>query len=163
MRKAEKKSIIERYEASTPTKLNVGMLDGINLALYPKERTHYLAYALQYRLEPPSVQSMDRSETKNQKKMLSHQTASTVRRVPASAMRRKIRVSFYLPNKFGSKPVTSFGRNGLGARVTAIRNRPRNVPFQMKPISLPKELIRNNRGKRLPKPLSKAFKIYSPE
>jgi len=38
------------------------------LNLYPANKTHYLAYALQYGLELPSVKTMKRCENRNQKK-----------------------------------------------------------------------------------------------
>lgn len=46
------------------------MLKDIYLERYPKEKTHYLAYALQFGLKPPSVASMKRSEKKNQIKVV---------------------------------------------------------------------------------------------
>ena len=44
------------------------MLKDLNLDHYPKEKTHYLAYALQFGLKPPSNATMRRSEKKNQVK-----------------------------------------------------------------------------------------------
>lgn len=54
-------------------------------------------------------------------------------------------------------------RGRVGRVVKVLRYHPRRVQNYSKPISLPKEVERKNRGKRLPKQRTKAIKIYSPE
>ena len=46
-------------------KLHIGMIKDVNLNLYPPNRLHYLIFALQHGLKPPTVASMDRSEKRN--------------------------------------------------------------------------------------------------
>jgi hypothetical protein len=82
-----------------PRKLHVGLLEGINLTHYPANKTHYLAYALQYGLKPPSVKTMNRCEAKNQKKSGADKAQKITGRLAAVSMRRK----FNVPDKFGPK------------------------------------------------------------
>lgn len=49
------------FQQQPTVKLHLGLLNNINLALYPKEKTHYLAYALQHGQELPSAASMNAS------------------------------------------------------------------------------------------------------
>lgn len=87
---------------SIPRKLHVGLLEGINLHLYPAFKTHYLAYALQFGLKLPSVKAMSRSEARNKKK--SGETKAdqnTGRRVRRVAMK----VKHIVPMKFGPQPL----------------------------------------------------------
>ena len=48
--------------------LHIGMLKDINLGNFPEQRTHYLAYALQFGLKLPSVKTMNRCEGRNRGK-----------------------------------------------------------------------------------------------
>lgn len=85
-----------------PFKLHVKMLEGINLGLYPKNRTHYLAYALQFGFKLPSVSSMDRTDLRNFNKSSKDKAAQIIGR-PLPVMMKQRRMRFFsLPNKFGT-------------------------------------------------------------
>lgn len=106
---------------------------------------------------------MDRSEMKNSKKNQNDKAAKILGRpLNLLGMMKKFRY-FSLPNKFGAQPVPVRNRLPLRGKVKVIRYHPKRVQKYSKPISLPKELIRKNRGTRLPKTRIRAVKICSPE
>ena len=77
----------------------MGLLEGVDLNLYPANKTHYLAYALQYGLELPSVKTMKRCENRNQKKSGAEKAQQVTGRI--AIVRRKR--AFVLPDKYGPK------------------------------------------------------------
>jgi hypothetical protein len=93
------------------------MLKGINLALYPKERTHYLAYALQFGLKPASKTTMDRSERKNNNKSKVNKIEGDASYLNVAAIQQRKRKLFVLPNRFGDL----VGRRRLNIRARGIR------------------------------------------
>ncbi len=92
----------EQSTQQTHVPLHLGLLKDINLDLYPKERTHYLAYALQNGLQPPSVISMNRSEARNQRKSGADKANQATGRI-VNVIKRTIKGKkrFILPERFG--------------------------------------------------------------
>ena len=146
------------------------MLEGIDLDLYPPHKTHYLAYALQFGLKPPNAKSMNKSETKNQKKAGNDKVDQLVGRVRAVRPFRKV---FVLPNRFGDQPVKMpvyYDRRRRGAARVEKKKvsklpvyRKGQVYPKRKPISYPEEIVRKYKVKKSEKTRKKAFMIHSPE
>lgn len=97
------------------------MLKGINLSLYPKEKTHYLAYALQFGLKLPTPSTMRRSERKNMVKNGAAKAANVTGRGLVGVFRHIGKKVFVLPNRFGDKTNLS----ALNARYNIFRARGR--------------------------------------
>lgn len=79
------------------------MLKDINLANFPKERTHYLAYALQFGLKLPSVKTMDRCEGRNRKKAGTDKADEITGRVTIISQRPKRKNPFTITTRYGDK------------------------------------------------------------
>lgn len=137
---------------SPPYTLHVGMLKNIDLNLYPKEKTHYLAYALQFGLKPPSKATMMRSERRNMIKSGTKKAAEATGRltnVDPTLIRIK-KKGFTVPDRFGEKIIAKNLRGGRrrggmrnrgkGHQKVAVKNPvvlPGRVIPSRKPISLP--------------------------
>lgn len=140
------------------------MLKGIDLSLYPKERTHYLAYSLQFGLKLPSATTMNRSEARNKIKKGADVADVVTRRAPVRRMhRRVVKIAFFLPNKFGPQPLKPRSRAIKSKVNKVIAYRPRRAIPGRKPISLPEEIVRKQLKMASPKKTNYAFRSRAPE
>lgn len=161
--KIQDKVTEDQDRGQAPFKLHVGMLHNIDLSLYPKERTHYLTYALQFGLKPPSAATMNRSQARNKIKKGSDVADTATKRIPARIMQRRIaKLRFLLPNKFGPQPSRPRARAMNIKATKSIAYRPwRAIPGR-KPISLPQEIIRKQLRVPNLKKTNNAFRSRAP-
>ena len=153
-------------------KLKLKMLRGINMTLYPPHRVHYLAYALQHGIKPPSLKTMDRCDRRNAHKSGSTQANKITKRriaIPRYNMGNlnSSRPYFNIPKRFGPQPVKQFSFRERGAAKVIHPKGPvfrkRRVFPQRKPISLPAEFVAKIRTKKTMKAKQTAITIHSPE
>lgn len=140
------------------------------MRLYHGHRVHYLVYALQHGLKPPSAKSMDRSDRRNFAKSGETKADKVIgrrRRIQPSSY-EAYRYRFDVPKKFGSPPVKLVvGRERRGAvRVVHSKEpvfRKRRVFPPRKPISLPAEFVAKTHQKKVKKAKQTALIIRSPQ
>jgi hypothetical protein len=126
------------------------MLKGINLAHFPENRTHYLAYALQFGLKIPSVKTMNRCERRNRVKAGSDKADKITGKVQVIRV-GKLRRPFKITTRYIDKE--AFGVFG-GRRRRFIRGKknenkakkvvdvgPKRVISARNSISLPAEIV----------------------
>ena len=144
----ENKEECSTVDEFVPRKLEISKLEKIDLDLYPPNHTHYLAYALQFGLKPPSIKSMKRSEFKNAQKAGIDKANKVTGRTLMGLHRR---APFYIPDKYGPQPVKMpvfvDRRRGRGRgpvkvafekRPTMLKYRKGQVYPKRDPISKPK-------------------------
>jgi hypothetical protein len=128
-----------------PRKLHVELLKEINLSHYPPNKTHYLAYALQFGLRLPSVTSMKRSEKRNAQKSGAGKAASATGRKQPRQLLGVLRGRFFIPSVFGGQPIkvaAAFARRGPRVEYSkAPTYRKGRVYPPRKPIALPVERV----------------------
>lgn len=169
------------FQQQPTVQLHLGLLNNINLALYPKEKIHYLAYALQHGQEIPSIATMNTSEAGNKVKS-GAEKASTVTarksnlskgppiliRNPFSLGLQPMSRVIHLPIKFGLQPRVfslpmKFGPQPRALRgQTAIKDYRYGRVIPKAAISLPSELSKTTRARRAPKIAKACFKTRSP-
>lgn len=149
------------------------MLKDINLGNYPANRTHYLAYALQFGLKPPSVSTMDRCERRNQVKAGLDKAAEISGSSSVNFVRKKKKV-FVLPKRYDPSMFNERRNrrnmrlfNNAKRKVKKGKVKPAYIPGKVfpprNPIEIPEEIEPKQKRITAPKQREKVFVVHQPE